>query len=123
MLVQKVPKNTLRGFAPKDSGFWNRVVERFILETMSVERVPTYPGTLPSPPAGLLCSGLQNRKVVASLFLMLFMVRWRLAGKGLVLPLPAAAGAVSGEKRLGYPSEQGLRPGRGRSGKAMSTRR
>ena len=39
------------------------------------------------------------------------------------LPLPAALGAVSREKRLGYPPRQGLRPGNGRSSKTIPSRR
>ena len=50
-------------------------MERSILETMSVERLPTDLGTLRSTPAGLLCSGRQDKMVVVSLFLLLFMVR------------------------------------------------
>ena len=42
----KVGKRALRGFAPKDPRFGNRVVERFALETMSVVGLPTNLGTL-----------------------------------------------------------------------------
>ena len=47
MLVQKVTKNTLRGFTPKDPRFGNRVVEGFISEIMSIAGLPTNLGTLP----------------------------------------------------------------------------
>ena len=97
LLVQKVTKNTLRGYTPKDPRFGNRVVERFILETISVAGLPTKPGTCQTTPAGLLCSGLQDKRAVASLFLLLFMVWQKLAGRN-QLPLPAAPGAVRGEK-------------------------
>ena len=42
----KVGKRALRGFAPKDPSFGNRVVERFVLEMMSVVGLPTNLGTL-----------------------------------------------------------------------------
>ena len=48
----KVGKSWLRGGAPKYPNFWIRVVEGFILETMSVEGVPTNPGSFSSTPAG-----------------------------------------------------------------------
>ena len=50
------------------------------------------------------------------------MARQRLAERT-QLSLPTALGAVSREKRLGCPPRQGLRPGRGRRGKTISTRR
>ena len=53
LLVQKVTKNTLRGFAPKNPSFWNRVVEGFILETISVVGLPTNPRGFATTPAGL----------------------------------------------------------------------
>ena len=42
----KGPKRPLRGSTPKYPSFGIRVVEGFILQTVSVERLPTYPGTL-----------------------------------------------------------------------------
>ena len=50
-------------------------MEGFILEIMSIEGLPTDLGTLRSTPAGLLCSGRQDKMVIVSLFLLLFMVR------------------------------------------------
>ena len=77
----KVGKRALRGSAPKDPNFWNRVVEGFISQTVSVERLPTNLGGFVTAPVGLLCSGYQNRKVVVSRILMLFIARWRFEGK------------------------------------------
>ena len=56
-------------------------MEGFILETMSVAGLPTDLGGFATAPVGLLCSGLQDKRAVASLYLSLFMAQRRLTGK------------------------------------------
>ena len=51
------------------------------MSTVSAAGLPTDLGTCQSPPAGLLCSGRQDRNVVVSLVLLQFMVRRKPAGK------------------------------------------
>ena len=51
------------------------------MSTVSEAGLPTDLGTCQSPPAGLLCSGRQDRNVVVSLVLLQFMVRRKPAGK------------------------------------------
>ena len=64
-------------------------MEMYILETISVERLPQDLGILRSTAAGLLCSGRQDKMVIVSLFLLLFMVRQNLWQRTW-LPLPTA---------------------------------
>ena len=90
-------------------------MEGFTLETISVAGLPTNLGTFSSPPAGLLCSGRQDKIVVASLYLLLLMARQRLAERT-QLSLPTALGAVSRENRLGCLPRQGLAKRKARKG-------
>ena len=57
LLVQKVTKNTLRGSAPKDPKFLEQGRGEVYIRNLSIVGLPTNPGTLRSPPAGLLYSG------------------------------------------------------------------
>ena len=100
-LCKKSPKTHL-GVSPlRTPDFRNRVVEGFISQTVSVERLPTNLGGFVTAPVGLLCSGYQNRKVVVSLIPLLFMAWRRLAGRDW-----RSHGAPAGAQRSGAGGER-----------------
>ena len=74
------------------------------MSTVSAAGLPTDLGTCQSPPAGLLCSGRQDRNVVVSLVLLQFMVRRKPAGKSWLSRQPPHERLV---KRKARGQEQG----------------